>query len=116
MVDVPVLLHWSYKDMSGVAKCKAIAMKDQETGEFGISEYYWFEGNNSCDCNRATDIGLTAESAPDLFWKMGDKYPDGSVVDSEKELGARCGDEIVISRVESLDPLIPSLDGEIHEP
>lgn len=53
-----------------------------------LSEYWWSEGNGGCDCNRRRFI-----------------YPDQEV-DDESD---RCGEEIHIRALESMDPLVPSL-------
>ena len=100
MVDVPVRLHWSYGGKSGVADRSAIAMIDNETGWFCLSDYWWFEGNGGCDCNRADFCKLSPEEFPAL-------YQDGPAGSDTK-----CGHDIFLTRIESLDPLIPSLDGE----
>jgi hypothetical protein len=101
MVDVPVRIHWSCGARSGVAEYQAIATV--EDGLFCLSEYYWTEGNYGCDCNRVSAIGMTPVDFPDLFVGGDPGEP-------------RCGGKIAISRIESLDPLIPSLDlGEVPD-
>ena len=82
MVDVPVLIHWKYRDQSGINPYTAIAMFDD--GKFGLSEFYWADGNFGCDCNRSMACGLGTN--------------------------LECGSKIRISKIESLDPLIPSLE------
>lgn len=82
MVDVPVLIHWEYRDQSGVTPYTAIATFDD--GKFDLSESYWTDGNFGCDCNRGMASGLGEN--------------------------IKCGSEIIISKIESLDPLIPSLE------
>lgn len=97
MVHCPIRIHWSYSGQSGIADHQAIAMVDEYTHEWCLSEYWWTEGNGSCDCNRGSFIGLTYEEFPELFHEEHHDDP-------------KCGDKIIISRLESLDPLIPSLE------
>ena len=89
MVYVQILIHWRHGYDLGITEHQAIAMPDEyQDNHFVLSEYWWSEGNGGCDCNRSRFI-----------------YPDREVDDDAD----RCGEEIFIRALESLDPLIPSL-------
>jgi hypothetical protein len=102
MVHVPVLLHWYYKGRSGKAPHEAVGMIEDGAEQFSLSDFWWFEGNGACDCNRADFIGLTQEEFPELYR-----------LDHNGEMDTACGDKIYLLRIESLDPEVESLAGEI---
>jgi hypothetical protein len=111
MLYVPVRLHWRYRGLSGMAEHQAIASPSEDGTRWELSDYQWFEGNYACDCNRGEFIGLTAEQCPGLFHLPGSFYGDGS--GPVEEAHRRCGDEIILTRVESLRPEVESLEGEM---
>lgn len=107
MLMVPVRIHWRYKDKSGVTKAEVIAMPDEEKGCFDISEYWWSESNGACDCNRTAYCKLSPKKYPALYHLKGQMYDDGSGPCEKTD--TRCGHDICIQQLESLDPLVPSL-------
>lgn len=58
------------------------------------SEYWWTEGNMSCDCTRVKFLGATPKTHPELFGPEGDEL---------------CGESIVIDSVTPLDASLPAL-------
>ena len=91
MVSVPVKIHWSYLGRNGVADYEAIAMVTEESNCFELSKFPWTEGNFGCDCNRSIACGLADDS-------------EGT------DKSFPCGQKIRITRLESMDPSIPSLE------
>lgn len=109
VVDILVNIHWSYGGKSGVAKHKTFASVHAPGEHFSLGEYWWTDGNMGCDCNRVHAIGLKPQDFPELFWPAGELDGHGTYDHVSDGASARCGDRICISRIESLDPLIPDL-------
>ncbi len=84
--------EWS--DPPGSDGQQFISPAPDSDGNIDISEYWWAEGNMSCDCNRLKYAGVTPETHPDFYDK------DGSGL---------CGERIRIN-------CIVPLEGEIENP
>lgn len=108
--SVPVRVYWSYAGKSGSWETTASAFEDGQ-----LLAFWWTDGNGACDCNKVGPCKLTPKDHSELYWMPGDMYGDGSGP-VEGEPHARCGDKILLTRVESLDPKYPSLEAADLQP
>lgn len=92
---------WTYEDPPGDHGYGYANPPDIGIGKWEQSEYWWAEGNMSCDCNRIGFVGLTPDTAPELYHMKGSFYQDGS--GPVEQTHVRCGETICITSIVPID-------------